>query len=1649
MPRFLRLLLSLYVCFTALQAQDARSASRIRSIRSLNDSIRKSSRQSGVDIVRRAQLLRELMAEDPRAALSVLLTESELRSVRAQFSAGAANLEQAFAYSGPVSVRVLDDFVDGRAAVQYEANVEGVGLVSVYGAAEQVPAARCGARMRLAGWRIGDRAVAAEATVENAAGAPVCTPTGNQRAAVVLLYGPGVNPPAVTRDVMADQFFGDRPDSVSSQLRLSSYGKMNLSGTVFGWYRLAKTYPCDVSLSALRADALAAAGSDIDFSQYQRLILILHKSLSQGSCPWAGLGDIGCPTANPADSTQKTSTAWIWMDADPPVATLVHEFGHNLGLNHSRSVLFPNDSLGPDRSLAVPVEYGDPIARMGSGLGEYAASHKKMLGWLAPADVAQVEKDSDFVLRPLQAQDSGTKALRIRRRAGQDEWLWLEYRAPETQYMYSFGAAPTYARAVLRWETPATGLYSDILAANVADPSPSRFELSPGGIWRDSNSSLSIILGNAGNDGIPVSVHYDPPCASIAQSALSAARAGQQLTLTVDAPANCVWSVQSNSVWLDVSPTGAKTGPGSVTVTVAANSGSAERAGTITVARQPVAVAQAGARPGGSLSYVFPPAGTTLNTTDQAYYEIGYVPPDSASVSEIDFLFNSSPSEQSGCAIRYDLLNRKVSLTDGNGVYSTPGADNVWKSGKMCSGGYFTSGTRSTGEAYAGFSFIGGVPQPTLFFRLVTSDGKTSAWQTAAAYGAPASCYVGFYESEFEPGIGGATYGLNILDSAKCGWKLTTDVSWLRVTTGSGSGTATVTLTVDANTSGKDRIGHVTVGTQSVIVRQAGPQIFWYPAEMETPSAAGTQTLILVTTPHDSPPAISSDSPWLVITGIADSPLGGPGAVPAWQVTVALAANAGATRTAILSVKDATIRLRQAAGGLDVSPRNIQAAAAGGPDSLTLQAAAGQNWAASSNTDWIQVSTGTGSGSGTIQYSVAPNPSAQSRTGYIVVGPIAVTVTQVGNAVNLPPAYTLKPLTGMFADGFGGPATAVVLDRPGHVAADSRGNLYVADQVRGRILRVSPDGTANLFAGTGFCCDMAGSPDALNADFGNPDGLAVDANDNLYVADPDLYRVFRIDSQGRLSTVAGNGDWWHSGDGGSALAAGFIPTAIAVDANGNLYIADSYDQRIRRVDRNGTITTIAGTGTAGYSGDGQAAVKAQLNYPNGIAVDAAGNVLIVDSGNYVLRRITPDGTIHTIAGNGRSAFSGDNGPAAQAGLGTPNDVAVDAAGNILLTEYSNHVRRIRPDGIIETIAGSGAFGTQGDGGLAVKAQLAFPYAVTADGGGNIYFSEYYYRGVRQVTSDGLIHRYAGIVDSASTGGTAPQTRLIDPRAIASDSVGNLYVGQGEGRYIYRIAPDGTQTVFAGNGACCNAPEGARATSAGFNQIRDMLVLPDDSLLVSDAGQNKILRIRNGTVQTFAGTGKPGYSGDGGAALSAQLQGPSSLALDPAGNVCFADSGNHAVRCIDGSGAIQTIAGNGIAGYAGDGGSASQAQLNNPAVIRFDAAGALYVAESGRIRQIGTDQIVRTLFSGDYDTFELDTDGALIVAETSEPTLSRLSALSGKTPLAGSVAGSTDVETDARAAKVYHPVDIRMLDGTIYVVDSQADRVYVLAAEPRP
>ncbi len=660
--------------------------------------------------------------------------------------------------------------------------------------------------------------------------------------------------------------------------------------------------------------------------------------------------------------------------------------------------------------------------------------------------------------------------------------------------------------------------------------------------------------------------------------------------------------------------------------------------------------------------------------------------------------------------------------------------------------------------------------------------------------------------------------------------------------------------------------------------------------------------------------------------------------------------------------------------------------------------------------------------------------------------------------------------------GDGGAATSATLGFPWGIALDASGNLFIADRENYRVRRVSVGSRIiTTVAGTGTFLSSGDNGPATAASFGFVRGIAVDAAGNLFIAVDNRIRKVTA-ATGRINTIAGNGAQDFYGDNDSATKAALNnPTGIAVDAFGNVFIADTFNHVIRKVAaQTGIITTVAGSGKEGFSGDGGLATAATLRFPTGVAVDAKGNLFIADTDNHRIRKVAAGtGIISTVAGNSQSGFSGDNVSASATSLFNPWGIAVDANSNLLIGDTGNHrIRRVSAaTGIITTVAGNGQEGFSGDNRLATDAALAFPRGIAVDAGGNIFISDTGNNRIRKfIAGTGIIVTVAGSVATVTDNMSATVATLSQPAEMAVDSARNLYIADTFNDRIRRVdaITNAITTVAGGGNPADGVGDNGPATSAALNGPYGITVDNNANLFVVDTFHHRIRKVAaaTGTITTVAGNGKEGFSGDNGAATSASLDSPTRIALDTAGNLYIADTSNSRIRKVTATnGTITTVAGgsNPTSGI-GDNGPATAAALSYPWGIAIDAAGNLFIADAGNalIRKVAAGTgIITTVAGGGTDPEQLgdfgpatsafmvpygvtvDAAGNLYIADKTNHRIRKMNAKSGTiATVAGSdnfgFLGDNSPATDATFA---YPTGV-VLDrsGNLLVADRYNNRI---------
>lgn len=692
---------------------------------------------------------------------------------------------------------------------------------------------------------------------------------------------------------------------------------------------------------------------------------------------------------------------------------------------------------------------------------------------------------------------------------------------------------------------------------------------------------------------------------------------------------------------------------------------------------------------------------------------------------------------------------------------------------------------------------------------------------------------------------------------------------------------------------------------------------------------------------------------------------------------------------------------------------------------------------------------------------------------------LALAVTEVrATALELLPSGAIATYAGAdYYNGDGAEARSqeVALSLIG-IAADAAGNYYIVDLDANCVRRVDAQtGEITTFAGNGRAESSGDGGLAVRAGLYQPADVAIDSGGNVYISELATGRVRRVDARtGVITTVSGNGQVGFSGDGGPATQAAFffgpVGGGISFDRDDNLYICDTTNQRVRRVDRSGIVTTIAGSGDRGFRGDGGPALQAAFFFPLDVALDSAGNIFISDRLNQRVRRVDArTGIITTYAGNGQTGFSGDGGAATQAALRIITAVGTGAQDQLYVCDTSNNrVRRVdAASNIINTVAGSGTSGFGGDGGAATQAAMRLPTWLDTDLESGFAFVDTQNVRLRRVDTSGNIATVAGsgrptsIVSADDVAATS--SLLQNPRGLAFDRDGSLLIVDTGNHRIRRVTSDGKIQAAIGSGQGF-AGDGGMAVGARFEFPTAVALDGNGNYYIADSANHRVRRVlrSTGIINTVAGTGTAGFSGEDVSAVSAMFNNPRGVAIDRAGNLLIADTNNHRLRRVDMvTGRVSTVAGDGRAGFAGDGGAATSASLNAPTSVTVDASGHIFIADTGNDRVRRIDAVtgeITTVAGGDGSLLRpqgvtVDSAGNLIIADTGHHRVVVLEGSELKIIAGSSVAG---LEGDAGAAVealLDSPTGV-LADGNgrLFIADSHNNRVRVVlggaAAQPR-
>jgi len=646
------------------------------------------------------------------------------------------------------------------------------------------------------------------------------------------------------------------------------------------------------------------------------------------------------------------------------------------------------------------------------------------------------------------------------------------------------------------------------------------------------------------------------------------------------------------------------------------------------------------------------------------------------------------------------------------------------------------------------------------------------------------------------------------------------------------------------------------------------------------------------------------------------------------------------------------------------------------------------------------------------------------------------------------------------ADGTGAGA---LFSAPQAVAVDSAGNVYVADTGNNVIRVVTPAGVSSTLAGSP---GVRGSTDGTgaSASFDQPAGLALDATGNVYVSDYGSSLIRKVTPAGQVTTLAGAPGVTGSANGSGGSARFCHPMGLAMDSMGTLYVADYGNHLIRKVTPEGAVSTLAGVAGVFGSTNGPNGV---LYEPEAVAVDSAGNVYVADTGNAAIRRITPGGSISTLAGSPGTLGNVD-GNGANALFYQPAGIGIDSAGNLYVADYFNNtIRLVSPAGAVTTLAGLAGVSGSADGANG-SARFRAPQGVTVDRTGTVYIADTANSTIRVMTAAGAVTTLAGSPSSGSLNGIAGSARFYFPQTVAVDSRNNLYIADTRNSVIRKITSAGVVSVLAGTPGVFGSADGPGA-SALFAGPRGITSDASGNVYVADTGNHTIRKLTpDGVTTTLAGLA--GYPGNAdGPGTSAHFCQPEGVAVDGANNVYVADTGNHTVRIITAAGVCSTLAG--AAGTFGSSdGTGVFARFNGPTGVAVDSAGNLYVSDSNNhtIRHVTPAGAVTTLagWPGMWGSMDgtgidalffqpgglsVDGSGNVYVVDTGNSTLRKL-AFSGGLWTVSTVAGlpgaSGSLDGTGAAAEFSYPAGVTVSPaGYVYVADSGNNTIRSQAIPP--
>ncbi len=630
------------------------------------------------------------------------------------------------------------------------------------------------------------------------------------------------------------------------------------------------------------------------------------------------------------------------------------------------------------------------------------------------------------------------------------------------------------------------------------------------------------------------------------------------------------------------------------------------------------------------------------------------------------------------------------------------------------------------------------------------------------------------------------------------------------------------------------------------------------------------------------------------------------------------------------------------------------------------------------------------------------------------------------------------------ADGTG---TAARFNRPAGLGIDAAGNLYLADQTNRTIRKITPAGAVGAVTTLAGAVGQPGAVDGTGnaARFGAITGLCADAGGNVFVADRTSHTIRKITPAGVVTTISGLAGTSGSADGTGTAARFNGSFGITIDGSGILFIADTYNQTVRRVTQAGAASTFAGLANVfGYTNGAGGA--ARFDAPIGVLADTSGNVLVTDF-NFTLRRISAAGVVSHVAGT-----PGIAGAASTAGvLNNPSGVSIDTAGNVFVADSNNNgIRKITPAGVVTLFAGDPAGASGNTNGTGTAARFNLPYGMVHDSGGNLFVADFANHTIRMITAAGLVSTFAGSAGaSGSADGTGATARFFQPFGIAIDAMNNLYVSDYGNRTLRKITPAGVVTTMAGLAGNAGDLDGT-GNMARFQRPAGVAVAANGDVFVTDYNAHTIRKVTQAGVTTTL-AGQAGSLGTlDGPGIFARFHSPSGAVIDADGGLLIADQSNDSIRKVTLAGVVSTYAGaSGLEGSTD--GAAAAARFSAPVFIAKDSAGNLFVGDAGNhaVRKLSTAKVVTTIagnpdaagatntqgvFSSPYGT-TIDPSGNIFVADYGNHTIRKITPGGVITTFAGQAGASGSVNGTGSVARFNNPLGVAAdASGNVYVAD---------------